>query len=152
VCEKPTALSEAEAWQMHAAVAAAPVPRLCVVDHELRFLPTVQAMRSLLRAQYCGTLFYLRLTINSPRMLSDRVRLNTHTERQRDAKHSQLSQHVHAAHAQAPTYLHARKCTHVREVRIHTDSQEMCGVVARATRGGQSARTAAGCLGPWAVI
>ena len=74
VCEKPTALSEAEAWAMHAAVVAAPTPCLCVIDHELRFLPTVQRMRTLLRSGYCGKLFYLRLTINSPRMLPNRVR------------------------------------------------------------------------------
>ena len=74
VCEKPTALSEAEAWAMHDAVVAAPTPCLCVIDHELRFLPTVQRMRALLRSSYCGKLFYLRLTINSPRMLPNRVR------------------------------------------------------------------------------
>ena len=79
VCEKPTALSEDEAWAMHAASEAyhaAPTagPRLHLIDHELRFLPTVQRMRELLRAGYCGNLFYLRLNINSPRMLKDRVR------------------------------------------------------------------------------
>ena len=79
LCEKPLALSESEAWDMEAAATMAaqagnPAPQMCLVDHELRFLPTVQRMRALIQENYCGVLFYLRLTINSPRMLQGVVR------------------------------------------------------------------------------
>jgi hypothetical protein len=93
-----------------------------VVDHELRFLPTVQTMRSLLRAQYCGTLFYLRLTINSPRMLSDRVRLNIHTQRDREMQStlSLANTSTLLTRKPLPTCMHAYAHMHVKYVCTQT--------------------------------
>jgi predicted dehydrogenase len=53
VCEKPTALTAAEAARMLAAARAHP-DRIALIDHELRFHPERQRMRALLADVYAG--------------------------------------------------------------------------------------------------
>jgi predicted dehydrogenase len=54
ICEKPTALSVAEAEAMLAAAQAAP-GRLAIMDHELRFHPQRLHMRQLIKEGYIGS-------------------------------------------------------------------------------------------------
>ncbi len=58
ICEKPTALSVAEAEEMVAAAQAAP-DQLAIIDHELRFTPQRQQMRQLLREGYVGRILWV---------------------------------------------------------------------------------------------
>jgi predicted dehydrogenase len=53
ICEKPTALSVAEAEAMFAAAQAAP-GQLAIIDHELRFHPARLQMRELIKDGYVG--------------------------------------------------------------------------------------------------
>lgn len=60
LCEKPMALTLAEAEAMLAAAQAAP-NQLAIIDHELRFHPQRIAMRRLLRDGYVGELIAIHL-------------------------------------------------------------------------------------------
>ncbi|MBE2240259.1 MAG: Gfo/Idh/MocA family oxidoreductase [Caldilineaceae bacterium] len=59
ICEKPTALSVAEAEAMLAAAQAAP-GRLAIMDHELRFHPQRLHMRQLIKEGYIGSVLQAR--------------------------------------------------------------------------------------------
>lgn len=61
LCEKPTAMNAAEAAQMLAAAEAHP-QQLALIDHELRFLSTRQAMRDLIRQGYVGQVCHVETT------------------------------------------------------------------------------------------
>ncbi len=63
LCEKPTALNADEARAMWEA--AAQSDRIALIDHELRFLPTRQKMRRLIREGYIGDLFHVTYTYRS---------------------------------------------------------------------------------------
>jgi predicted dehydrogenase len=58
LCEKPTALNVAEAEHM-LAVAQAHPDQLALIDHELRFVPTRQKMRSLIQNGYVGQVYHV---------------------------------------------------------------------------------------------
>lgn len=60
ICEKPTALSVAEAEAMFAAAQAAP-GQLAIIDHELRFHPARLHMRELIKDGYVGSLVRVEL-------------------------------------------------------------------------------------------
>jgi predicted dehydrogenase len=60
ICEKPTALTVAEAEAMFAAAQAAPT-RLAIIDHELRFQPQRFHLRKLVRDGFVGAPLYLEL-------------------------------------------------------------------------------------------
>jgi len=60
ICEKPTALTVAEAEAMLAAAQAAP-NQLAIIDHELRFHPQRIHLRRLLREGYVGELIAIHL-------------------------------------------------------------------------------------------
>jgi predicted dehydrogenase len=59
ICEKPTALSVAEAEAMLAAAQAAP-GQLAIMDHELRFHPQRLHMRQLIKEGYIGSVLQAR--------------------------------------------------------------------------------------------
>ena len=60
ICEKPTALTVAEAETMLAAAQAAP-NQLAIIDHELRFHPQRLHLRQLLKEGFVGTLLHVQL-------------------------------------------------------------------------------------------
>ncbi len=63
LCEKPTALNADEARDMWQAALA--TDRIALIDHELRFLPTRQEFRRLVREGYLGTLYHVTYTYRS---------------------------------------------------------------------------------------
>ncbi len=63
LCEKPTALNAEEARVMWEA--AARTDRIALIDHELRFLPTRQKMRRLIREGYIGHLYHVTYAYRS---------------------------------------------------------------------------------------
>ena len=60
ICEKPTALTVAEAETMLAAAQAAP-NQLAIIDHELRFHPQRLQLRQLIKEGFVGTLLHVQL-------------------------------------------------------------------------------------------
>ena len=63
ICEKPTALNEAEAQQLVEAAAKVP-DRIALIDHELRFVPSFLAARE--RIAEIGALRYAEVRYSSP--------------------------------------------------------------------------------------
>lgn len=68
ICEKPTALTVAEAEEMLAAAQAHP-NQLAVIDHELRFTPQRQKLRQLVREKFVGQAVWVELVWRYPRRL-----------------------------------------------------------------------------------
>lgn len=68
LCEKPTAVDAAQAERMRDAAAAHP-GRVALIDHELRFLPTWQKMRSLIADGYVGQVYHAEATWLGPMRL-----------------------------------------------------------------------------------
>ena len=64
ICEKPMAMSVAEARQMCEAAQARP-RQLAIIDHELRFNPTWRRMKELVDAGYLGDLHHVQVLISS---------------------------------------------------------------------------------------
>jgi predicted dehydrogenase len=60
LCEKPMALDAVESAAMVAAAEAAGPQQLAFLDHELRFLPSIQELRRRVRAGELGKLFHLQ--------------------------------------------------------------------------------------------
>ena len=71
LCDKPTALNATEAKQMVQTSKQHP-NQMAIIDHELRFLPSVQKMRELIAANEIGDLFFCELKSTGY------GRLNTH--------------------------------------------------------------------------
>lgn len=64
ICEKPMAMSVAEARQMYQAAQARP-RQLAIIDHELRFNPTWRRMKELVDAGFLGDLHHVQVLISS---------------------------------------------------------------------------------------
>lgn len=64
ICEKPMALSAAEAQQMTKAAALRP-QQLAIIDHELRFNPTWRRMKELVDSGFLGDVHHVNITITS---------------------------------------------------------------------------------------
>eukprot|EP00123_Amoebidium_parasiticum_P019978 comp39799_c0_seq1/m.47398 comp39799_c0_seq1/g.47398 ORF comp39799_c0_seq1/g.47398 comp39799_c0_seq1/m.47398 type:complete len:376 (-) comp39799_c0_seq1:905-2032(-) len=62
ICEKPTALNATEAFKMLEAAQYYP-QLLAIIDHELRFLPTVNTMREKVMTGYCGRVILLEAKV-----------------------------------------------------------------------------------------
>ncbi|MGL4647979.1 MAG: Gfo/Idh/MocA family protein, partial [Caldilineaceae bacterium] len=72
ICEKPMALSVADAEAMFAAAQAAP-GQLAIIDHELRFHPMRMQLRQMLKENAVGTV----LRVDMVRLGSERLNANT---------------------------------------------------------------------------
>jgi len=64
ICEKPTALTVAEAEAMLAAAQAAP-GQLAIIDHQLRFHPARLELRRLLKDGYIGSVLLINITVQN---------------------------------------------------------------------------------------
>jgi predicted dehydrogenase len=80
LCEKPTALDLKEAERMLAAAEAHP-QQLSLIDHQLRFLPSHQRMKTLIREGYVGQVFYIEATALEGAMLDPGARWHWWHER-----------------------------------------------------------------------
>lgn len=79
ICEKPVALNTKEAEQMLAAAQAAP-NQLAIIDHELRFHPLRQKVRSLVRDNGLGALLHFDLHWSSPHRLNRNAPYSWHSD------------------------------------------------------------------------
>jgi predicted dehydrogenase len=80
LCEKPTAMNKGEAEKM--LEAARRHPRLiALIDHELRFNPTRQKMKTLIAAGYVGDVYHVESTVLSATLLNPKRLWNWWMER-----------------------------------------------------------------------
>lgn len=71
VCEKPLALSDADVLSL--ASAAAGSDKLCLVDHQLRFLPAIREARELIRSGRLGRVYHVSASYSTDRYVDPAV-------------------------------------------------------------------------------